>query len=228
MTRLPFSPLSDAPPDLPPQPAASGRWRGWLALSGLAGVSVLSAWSLSTREEISPTPPPDRPNVGVNGDEAPPRLPPPGSPASEELLAQTPPAPEPPPLASTALTEVEAAFVGRWETDFHGRMRIEKRPDHTAELVIDFDFLASLLYGSRLTLQLEWKVEGNILTHNIVGGEPADARERLIRDYGRSCSYEILERSEDFVRLRETTEPMQEYLWRRWSLEALPGELDPP
>lgn len=107
-------------------------------------------------------------------------------------------------------------------------MRLEKRPDHTAELVIDFDSLASLLYGSRLTMQLEWKVEGDILTHTIVSGEPADACERLIRDYGRSCSYEILERSNDFVRLRKTAEPMQEYHWRRLSPDAsLPG-FDPP
>lgn len=226
MTQPTLPPLSGIPPELPPHPAVSGRWRGWLAASSLVGVSVVSAWSLSNREERA-SGPQERPAARQEGDDVP------ASRASPELPVAEPPVraprdPAPAPPALRALSDVEAALVGRWESEYHGRMNLEKHPDRTARLVIDCDFLASLLYAPRLILQLEWKVEGDVLTHTIVGGEPTDACARLIRHFGASCSYEIIERSENLVRLRETADPTQIHVWRRTPAEASPTVPDPP
>lgn len=124
-----------------------------------------------------------------------------------------------PPVALSGLTshEIERRMVGRWVSEYHGRMTVDKRPDRTADLQIEFNLLASLLYGGRLDLRLEWHVEGETLVHTIVSGTPTSAADRLIRDYGRTCEYRILELTPDRIRLQELADPDEVHVWTRLS-----------
>ena len=110
-------------------------------------------------------------------------------------------------------TEVEAALVGRWVSSYHGRMLIDKRADHTAELIIDFNFLAGLVYGSRVVMQLEWQYDGDQLVHTIKSGKPAASVDRIIRRYGRQCVYRIDSLTSDRIQMHEVADPGEVHVW---------------
>jgi len=117
------------------------------------------------------------------------------------------------PLAELSRVEIEARLVGRWVSDYHGRMTIDKQADRTARLTIDFDFVAGLIYGRQVTLLLEWSVDGDHLTHTIVGGAPRESVERIIRHFGATCAYRLEELTSERIQMREVADPDELHVW---------------
>ncbi|WP_437193983.1 hypothetical protein [Planctomicrobium sp. SH527] len=88
-------------------------------------------------------------------------------------------------------------LVGRWLLDQSIRREIDIRPDGTASMKVTLDFLTSLIYGKELTLNLNWTLKGNLLTHTVVSGVPQANVDRLVSQYGASMTYRVVESSPD-------------------------------
>jgi hypothetical protein len=111
--------------------------------------------------------------------------------------------------------ERAAALIGTWTTEHHGRQRVVNRKDGSAHLEIEFNFIASLLYGRHMELDLQWKVENGALTHTIQHGTPAANVQRLISDFGKSCRYRMLELGQNRILLQEINDPATFHVWLR-------------
>jgi hypothetical protein len=120
-----------------------------------------------------------------------------------------------PALAKLSDADRTRMLLGTWTSTFHGRQQIENRADGTAALQIDFDFLPSLLYGSRMDLELVWKIERGVLTNTIQSGQPKANVDRLISDFGDGCRYRMLELTADHLRLQEIDDPAAFHTWKR-------------
>jgi hypothetical protein len=105
-------------------------------------------------------------------------------------------------------------FVGTWELNEGIRRRIEMRPNGTASMHVHLDLLGRLFYGAQLTLELVWALDGELLTHTIVGGQPRDHVEKLIRDFGSGRSYRIVSASATELVLEEQDAAKTVYRWR--------------
>jgi hypothetical protein len=138
---------------------------------------------------------------------------------------QPPEAPntDPPPEATNstfdvaALSDAELAsrLVGQWEGEMYGDQQIDNRADGTARLIAQLDFVAALIYGDRLEMQLKWSVRDRVLTHEILSGEPADNVERLARHQGRSRSYRIEALTDHELTLRSIDDETETRIWTR-------------
>ena len=106
-------------------------------------------------------------------------------------------------------------MLGVWTTEYHGRQVVHNRPDRTARVEIDFDWLASLLYGSHIEMELKWNVENGFLTNVIQYGAPKKNVDRLIADYSNQCQYIVLEIAENELLLQEVLDPDAFHRWRR-------------
>lgn len=84
-------------------------------------------------------------------------------------------------------------LVGRWLLDRSIRREIDIRPDGTASMKVTLDFLTSLVYGKELTLNLNWTLQGDLLTHTVVSGVPQENVDRLVSQYGASMTYRVVE-----------------------------------
>ncbi|MFV0442192.1 MAG: hypothetical protein ACK5Q5_01330 [Planctomycetaceae bacterium] len=119
--------------------------------------------------------------------------------------------------AVTALSDeqLEQRLLGRWQSSYHGTQQIATHADFTAQLRIDFDWLATFFYGNQMRLELAWSVENGVLTNRIEGGQPQANVDRLIADYSDSCSYLILELTESTLLLQEVDDPAAFHRWNR-------------
>lgn len=137
------------------------------------------------------------------------------APATDPRLSD--PRLRPPSAAISLLSDAERTqrLLGSWTTRHHGRQRIINRADGTASLDIEFDFLAGLLYGSHMRLELTWKIEQGVLTNVIQRGSPAANVERLKQDFGNSCRYRMLELSDTRLLLQEIDDPASLHEWVR-------------
>src|SRR5688500_15861143 len=65
------------------------------------------------------------------------------------------------PSVSSALSDeqLRAMILGRWRTQSHGTRIVHNHADGTASMDLKFDFVASLLYGDKMKLQMQWGVE---------------------------------------------------------------------
>ena len=84
-------------------------------------------------------------------------------------------------------------LIGDWHSAKFGTQTLSTHADGTAVLKMHLSTLAAVLYGRDVTLQLQWKLDGNSLTQRVVGGSPEHSVEKLTRRYGNSYSYRIVE-----------------------------------
>lgn len=166
----------------------------WLkVLSVLAVGFVIGRYTAEPRENVIPA---DRPLVADD------------VPVAVEVVptAMTPAVVDEPELASavsvsptvvgdtvggdTAGDEV-SKYVGTWYAEVHGTRLTTLEPDGTGVVHAKLDWVAALLYGSELQINVEWKVDGNIMTHTIVSGTPEKNIAALTRDFGTSKDYRI-------------------------------------
>ncbi|MEZ5940352.1 MAG: hypothetical protein R3C18_03100 [Planctomycetaceae bacterium] len=121
--------------------------------------------------------------------------------------------------AAEAVPEVESLVSpnklhGFWTFDDGIHRRIEVRPDGTATMDIKLDAFSALFYGSQMTLEVTWKLEGNVLTYIAVSGKPEDKVARLLRDYGEKQVYKVIAYDGDHL-LLELEKDQTRYDWQR-------------
>lgn len=117
-------------------------------------------------------------------------------------------------LANHSDEELKAKFHGIWMHSENGSHWIENRPDGTARMLLKLDFVASLLYGKQTHLDLTWDVKDGVLSHTIVSGTPVANVDSLVKDYGKSRRYTILETTPERMLLQSLTDKQKD-LWTR-------------
>lgn len=124
-------------------------------------------------------------------------------------------------------------LVGFWFHEESGEHWIENRADGTAKLQLKLDFVASLLYGQNTTMDLTWDVKDGILSHTVVSGSPQENVDRLLKAYGQTRSYEVLETTDQHMLLKSKSDPDKKDLWLRkqppqdWQPQS-PSAKEPP
>ncbi len=107
------------------------------------------------------------------------------------------------------------AFLGTWQLYDHGTRTIVVNPDGTATMHVELDFFGSLIYGSEMTLDLEWSVAEGVLSYSILRGEPVESVDRVINDYGRERSYGVIEISDEALQLEDLAYPGTFHDWTK-------------
>jgi hypothetical protein len=80
---------------------------------------------------------------------------------------------------------------------------------------VTFDFIASLVYGEKMKLELRWGVEKGVLTYTIQSGEPRAAAERMTSTYGSQAAYDFRSISDQQMHLVRTTDKDEGNVWTR-------------
>lgn len=94
---------------------------------------------------------------------------------------------EPAAMAEEAL----APYVGTWYAEVHGTRMTTLKPDGTGVVHAKLDWVAALLYGSELHINVDWTVNGDVMTHTITSGTPKKNIDALTKDFGTSKDYRI-------------------------------------
>ncbi len=108
----------------------------------------------------------------------------------------------------------KAQFLGIWQHSENGEQWIENRADGTARMLLKLDFISSLLYGQQTHLDLTWDVKDGVLSHTVVGGTPVVNMNKIVKDFGKSRHYTILETTPVRMLLQSKTD-QQKDLWTR-------------
>lgn len=114
----------------------------------------------------------------------------------------------------TAYVPRGADILGVWVLDDGIRRIIENRPDGTATMEVQFDFFTAFRYGKRLRLDLTWTLEGELMTHEIVGGSPETGKRRLISDFGPKSYFKVINIENGEMSLVDYGTPPGSYLWK--------------
>ncbi len=104
-------------------------------------------------------------------------------------------------------------LVGSWTCKVFGEQTLTNFSDGTARLDVKLNRLAAIRYGKSLQLDLEWTVEGGVLRHEVVGGSPPEKVARLVRDWGSTLEYEIVEVSESHMLLEKPDDADEQTRW---------------
>ncbi|QDT54921.1 hypothetical protein Pan44_29610 [Caulifigura coniformis] len=111
--------------------------------------------------------------------------------------------------------DIRAMIPGRWKTESNGTRVVDNRADGTASMDVTFDFVASLLYGAKMKLELKWIVEDGKLVYTIQSGTPADSANSIIKTYGSQATYRIGSIEPDRMHLIRVIDPTETYTWTR-------------
>jgi hypothetical protein len=118
---------------------------------------------------------------------------------------------------SAAVVADSAAVTGTWRLQRYGTHVLTTHPDGTATMQMKMNRLAALSYGKELRLDLRWTMEEGVLTKRVVGGSPESAVARLIRDYGDTYDYRILEQTSDYLLVEDLASPGTPVRWEAGS-----------
>ncbi len=117
--------------------------------------------------------------------------------------------------------QLRQELIGVWTHLDNGQQWIENRPDGTARMFIQLSFLATLLYGGDMHLELQWDIKDGVLSHSITAGTPAENVAKLTKDYGTSRTYKILETSAQSMKLESVSTTPEKEDWTRSTLPAI-------
>lgn len=104
-------------------------------------------------------------------------------------------------------------LVGTWTCKVFGEQKLTNFSDGTAKLDVSLNRLAALRYGRSLQLDLEWTVEGGVLRHEVIGGSPPEKVARLVKDWGKTLEYEIVEVTDSHMLLEKPDEEEEQTRW---------------
>jgi hypothetical protein len=111
--------------------------------------------------------------------------------------------------------QLRALILGRWRTESNGTRVVDNRADGTASMDVRFDFVASLLYGDHMTLDLHWTVHNGVLVYTIQSGSPQATVDRIISAYGDQASYHFRSIGEKRMHLERVIDADEDYVWTR-------------
>ena len=135
-------------------------------------------------------------------------------------LGPKPPASSEPvkaPSVSSTLSneELRAMVLGRWRTESHGTRIVDNRADGTASMDVTFDFIASLVYGEKMKLELNWSVDEGRLRYTIQSGTPQSSFNRMTSNYGSQATYHFKSIGTKRMHLVRVNDPDESYIWTR-------------
>jgi hypothetical protein len=104
-------------------------------------------------------------------------------------------------------------FCGTWQLEDNGLRTVWLNPDGTARMHVELDFIASLIYGEEMMMNLTWSIDDGVLSYTIVGGQPVESVDKVILNYGRERSYRILTISDDCIQLEDMDSPGKIHDW---------------
>ncbi len=110
--------------------------------------------------------------------------------------------------------KLKTQFLGIWHHSENGEQWIENRPDGTARMLLKLDFISSLLYGQVTHMDLTWDVQDGMLTHTVIGGTPLAQVNKIMKDFGKSLHYTILETTPERMLLQSKSDHEKD-LWTR-------------
>ncbi len=116
--------------------------------------------------------------------------------------------------ASETKTWSRKDLTGKWVLDHSIRREIDIQPDGTAVMVCTLDYLTSLIYGKELTMNLEWTLDGDLLTHTVVSGTPEKNVKSLTDNFGSSMSYRVLQVDQDQMLLQGPGKSKKQEHWK--------------
>lgn len=202
----------------------------WSVVAGVGCLAVISllVWSVTRDSSRLPVPvetaapvstPASQSPLAESNEDSDPREGGEHAPVSEDEPNATDAAAAPTTKPQVDGEPLRAELLGRWILNDSIRRDIIVREDGGATMDVTLDFLSSLFYGSKMTLQLEWSVVGNELTHKIVSGVPPKNVAKLIDDYGDSRTYQIIQLTDQEMLLEELNGG-ERYRWRRAPVAA--------
>lgn len=112
-------------------------------------------------------------------------------------------------------------LVGIWHLERHGERTLHIHADGTATAEVKLNMLGALMYGERMTLQLNWTLQDDVMTQTITSGTPQEAVQRLIRDWGDRREYRVIEASDEQLVLSEVGDDGDRDVWT--SVESTPS-----
>lgn len=115
--------------------------------------------------------------------------------------------------------EFRESIVGVWKQNNTGVRWLRVRPDGTATMFIDPDWVAKAVIGNGLTIQIEWSIEDGHVMMRSVSGEPSTTFKAVTTLYGSDRNRMIAELTDrTFVMLDE--EDGEKSVWERVIEEA--------
>ena len=109
-------------------------------------------------------------------------------------------------------------LVGMWESSAFGRQILTIQPDGTGTISMTLTPFAVPIYGRKVNLELQWTLNGKYLTQHIVGGSPARSVEKLIRKYGATHEYLVVEHDATELLVKDITAGGDPVRWTAVSL----------
>lgn len=113
-------------------------------------------------------------------------------------------------------TRLKEKLVGTWTTQSFGTQELTNFSDGTARLDVTLSRLASLRYGKSLRLDLVWTVQNGVMRHTVKGGSPPEKVARIVKDWGSTLEYEVIEVKETHILLEKPNEDDQS----RWDAKT--------
>jgi hypothetical protein len=113
-------------------------------------------------------------------------------------------------------TMLKQRLIGTWTTKAFGTQELTNFSDGTARLDVTLNRLGALRYGKSLTLDLVWTVQNGVMTHTVQGGTPPAKVDRLVRDWGKTLEYEIVEVTDTHMLLEKPDDDDQ----TRWDAKS--------
>jgi hypothetical protein len=117
--------------------------------------------------------------------------------------------------AAPSDAELYALVLGRWRTESGGGRVVDNRPDGTAVMDVTFDFIASLIYGQGMKLELQWGIERGVLTYTIQSGTPEKTVKDITAAYGAKASYSFKSIAPNRMHLVRIDDASESYVWTR-------------
>lgn len=123
-----------------------------------------------------------------------------------------------PTLSDGAATEdadaVDPRLYGSWALEYHGDWICTLQPGGGGSTSVEFDWAAALLYGSRIDFDLEWAIVDGKLVETLTSGTPKANYDALVRDHGKTRTYEIIALTDETLTLRSVKDDLVSK-WKR-------------
>ena len=189
----------------PPDPPPAGGERRFPAILRMLG--LLTVGFVFGRLSVGSPPPPALPPTPLSGS----AVPIPSDPEAKTLIT------EPVVGAGEELTGdrlLHSQLIGQWTAQSHGTQVCTLNPDGSGSNVAELDWMAALIYGKHLRMDIRWSVREGHLVQDLLGGEPADMIEKLAADFGRVKTYRVEEMTADRAVLVDTSDE-EAVVWTR-------------
>lgn len=113
-----------------------------------------------------------------------------------------------------ALAEAHHIVKGEWTSFYQGQRRLIVLDDGTATMVVEPEGLGAVLLAPKITFEVLWKINGDQLEFETVGGDPLDKVNVVVKMYGKHRKHKIVRLEPDQIVLLDE-DGVTEYVWTR-------------